>query len=163
MGSELKVQFTNDNSLIKQIMTDEVLFKASMPDEDVSRLETGNWEPATDCYHVVCKLRDEPIAIARLYSISNLTVDMHLHLLPKYWGTGISSEVSSKIEEFLISNTNYCKIIIQTPQCCREVLKAATREGYELEGILTSGIFWRGKVENIIIMSKFLNRNKTDG
>ena len=149
---------TTDMELIRHIMTDRVLFNASMPDEDILALDDGTWEPDANCDHLVCELDDEPIAIIRLYRVSNLTVDMHMHLLPKYWGTGVSDKLARSVEKYLTENTMYCKVMIQTPQCCREVLKAATRDGYELEGILTAAIHWRGNIENMVLMSKFLRR-----
>ena len=157
MGSKLEIQVTTDKRLIKSVMGHDVLFKASMPDEDIAVYEKGEWVPATDCQHLVCDLEGESIAIIRLYAVSNLTVDMHVHLIPEYWGKGVSNHLQPAIEKFLEENTNYCKIVIQTPQCCRQVLQAATREGFELEGILTSAILWRNKIENIVLMSKFLN------
>ena len=159
MGSKLDLKPTVDKKLIKKVMCNDTLFRASMPDEDITLLEKGKWEPDSTCVHLVCKKGKDPIAIIRLYALANITVDMHVHLIPKYWGTGVSAEVQTEVEKYLKKNTNYCKVVIQTPQCCREVLKAVTREGYQLEGILTAAIHWRGEIENIILMSKFIRGN----
>ena len=158
MGSKLTVKFTSDKRLIKSIMTTEVLFNTSMPDEDIALLKAGKWETATDCQHLIVRMEKDPVAIIRLYAISNITVDVHVHMLPGYWGTGVSDDMQAKMERFLIENTQYCKLVVQTPQCCRHVLKAATRSEFQLEGILTSAILWRDKIENIVLMSKSLNR-----
>lgn len=146
---------TEDRDLIKKIMCNKLLFKVSMPDEDIAALEAGIWEPSDSAVY----LNYDGKAIIRLYQLTNISVDMHIHLLPEYWGSGISDEMAREIEDWLIQNTNYCKIVVQTPQCCREVLQAAVRDGYQLEGVLTGAIFWRGKVENMVILAKFLNRN----
>ena len=154
----MDIRATKDKLSIKNIMTNKVLAAASMPDEDLRLMAENIWQPAGDCDYLICVMEGKDIAIIRLYSLSNITVDMHYHLLPEYWGKGISSQINTKVEEYLINNTNYCKIVVQTPQCCREVLKAASREGYHLEGILTAAIVWRNNIENIVLMSKFLNR-----
>lgn len=162
--TQYRVEQSTDKGLIKQIMTDNRLFKASMPDEDIVALEHNVWEPDDSCKYLVFYKAEIPIAVIRLYTLANLTVDMHVHLLPEYWGDGTSRTVETYVEDWLKENTNYCKIVIQTPQCCKNVLVAATREGYELEGVLTGAIYWRNKIENIVLMSKFIKRgNESNG
>lgn len=153
------ITVTNDKDVIKQIMCDPLLFKASMPDEDLAALKAGTWEPHDQCIY----LNYDNKAIIRLYSLTNLSVDMHIHLKPEFWGTGTSESLAAAVEKYLVENTNFCKIVIQTPACCRAVLKAATRDGYSLEGILTASILWRDKVENLILMSKFIKRSNLHG
>jgi RimJ/RimL family protein N-acetyltransferase len=148
------IEKTTDLSLIKEIMCDKILFEASMPDEDLQLYALNEWNPTLNCMY----LNYDNKAIIRLFDLSNITADMHVHLLPKYWGTGVSDELQSTVEDWIKENTQYCKIVIQTPQCCESVLKASSRNGYTLEGILTSGIYWRGNIENVILMSKFINR-----
>lgn len=138
--------------VVKQIMCDPKLFNASMTDEDINEFQNGNWEPRADNTY----LNYDDKAIIILDQVSPLTVCSHPHLRSEYWGTGESHKLEVELEKYLLSNTAYRKVIIMTPQCCREVLKAATREGYALEGILTAATLWRDKVENLIIMSKFL-------
>lgn len=141
-----------DLEVIKQIMCDPVLFKASMTDEDINCFQKGNWTPRADNTY----LNYDNKAIIILDQVSPLTVCSHPHLKSEFWGTGESHKLEVELEKYLLSVTNYRKVIIMTPQCCREVLKAATREGYALEGILTASTLWRDQVENLIIMSKFL-------
>ena len=148
------IRAESDKAVIKQIMCDPLLFNASMPDEDIAAFKAGTWEPNDNAIY----LNYDDKAIIRLYPLTNLSVDMHIHLKSEFWGTGVSDEMSKHIEQYLIENTQFCKIVIQTPACCREVLKAATRDGYSLEGILTASILWRDKVENLILMSKFIRR-----
>ena len=158
-----EVECTADVRIIKEVMCHEVLFKASMPDEDIELYKYGRWEPAMNCQYLVFKRLGKPVAIIRLFELSNITVDMHVHLLPKYWGKGTSEKLNKYVEQWLTDNTKYCKIVIQTPQCCSNVLKAAVREGYELEGMLTAGICWRGSIESIVLMAKHINRRENNG
>lgn len=150
---------TTDMCLIKQIMCNNTLFKASMPDEDITLLELNLWEPPRDCTYLVYTKGSKAIGIVRLYHLTNITVDLHMHLLPKYWGRGESERFTVHINQWLRDHTQYCKIMIQTPQCCEHVLKAASREGYQLEGVLSGAICWRGNIENLVLMSKFIDRN----
>ena len=149
------IELTNNHDVIKQIIGDSKLLKASMTDEDLISFEAGTWVLEDRCQY----LNYEDKAIVRVYPVTNLTVEIHPQLRSEFWGTGESHKLEEEIEQWLISNTNYCKVILQTPQCCREVLQAAVREGYALEGILTAAISWRNQIENIVVMSKFLKRN----
>lgn len=153
------IKVESDLNKVKEIMDDKKLFLSSMPDEEVKEYLRGTWEPKTDCIY----LNYKDIAVVALYNISNLTVDIHPKLRSEYWGSGLSDELQEAIEDWLKRNTGYGKMIIQTPECCREVLQAAVRNGYYLEGLLTAGILWRGKVENIVLMSKFLDRGNQHG
>lgn len=159
----ITIEKTKDLDLVEQIMTNKMLFKASMPDDDIAALEAGTWKPDPNVEYLVAKRDGDPIGIIRLYRISNLTIDIHYHILPIQWGTGVSSEVHKKLEEYLREFTVYCKLLIQTPQCCREVLQASVREGFKLEGILTAAIKWRDNIENIVLMTKPLLRENVNG
>lgn len=139
--------------VVKRIMSDNVLFKASMSDTEIQQFEAGTWEPEPGQY-----LNYDDKAIIKLDPLSNCAVCIHVYLQSQYWGEGISSKLEHEIEKWLIDNTSYGKVVLMTPQCCREVLKVAVREGYALEGILTAAILWRDNVENLILMSKFLKR-----
>ncbi len=147
---------TNNYDVIKQIMCDPKLFKASMPDVDLVDFEAGTWEPRQDLTY----LNYDGKAIIRLEQVSSIAVCIHPHLHSDFWGNGTSHMLEEELEKWLVENTQYCKAIIMTPQCCREVLQAAVREGYSLEGILTASVLWRDKVENLIILSKFIRGSK---
>jgi hypothetical protein len=136
-------------------MCDEVLFKASMPDGDIRAYDEGNWEPEDNCLY----LNFDDKAIVRVYPLTAITADVHVHLKSEFWGSGVSNQLQEAIEDYLVNQTNYCKIVLQTPQCCRSVLQAAVRNEFKLEGILTSAICWRGKIENIVLMSKSIRSN----
>lgn len=158
MVCQLKIEETKDKELIKSLMTIKQLFEASMPDEDLAVFNEGKWEPSMQGTYFAVYREDVPIGIIRLHEMTNLTADIHYHICPTQWGQGISSKVHFIFEEYLRKNKAYCKLLIQTPQCCRHVLQAAVREGFELEGILTSAISWRGKVENLVLLTKNIRK-----
>lgn len=153
-----KLTETRNKCFIKHVMGNKVLFRASMADEDCALEEEGKWEPNMDWFYLAYIKDGEPAGIVRFHNISNTTVEIHPQLLPNHWGTGESTKLEEYIEEWFFLNTNYYKLLIQSPQCCKEVLEATARNGYALEGILTAAIMWRGKFENIVLMSKFINR-----
>lgn len=97
---------------------------------------------------------EELLGLVRCQAISTITVNWHFHLLPKYWGKGIGDMTDNKAIEWLIKNTNFKKVMIQSPSCCKEVIKACDRNGYKIEGLLTNAIVWNNNIEHLVIMAK---------
>jgi RimJ/RimL family protein N-acetyltransferase len=153
----LKIERTTDLNLVKEVMTNKALFEASMPDEDIAALKEGQWNPSPYGWTYLKLEKDNKIiGILRYMHLSNITVDLHWHLLPEYWGSGLSDKFQEELEKWFRKNTKVFKITVQTPSACKHTIKAAARVGYEIEGMLIGAIVWRDKVEHLVLMSKFL-------
>jgi RimJ/RimL family protein N-acetyltransferase len=151
------IESTEDFELIKELMTDEKLFKASMPDEEFQLLEEGYWEPNPDYDYVVVYKDNSPLGLVRYSRISNITVDAHHQLLSKYWGQDEIKNIDNLFVHYLLEFTGYRKIMVRIPTDCTHTLKAAAKLGYQIEGVLTDAVIWRNRLNHIVIMSKSIN------
>lgn len=152
----MKLIPTTNTNLIKSIMLDEDLFYASMMDIDIKNFEEGNWEPSPNFTYLLAKEGSDAVGLVRLHDFTPVAIDVHFSILPKYWGTGVSNKVQKTLEHWLIDNTPYIKIITQTPRACEEVIKAQLRNGYQIDVALPNTTLWRNKVEDLVIMSKYI-------
>ena len=148
----------NDFHKIIRIMSDPILFEASMTDEDIELNNQGRWMLDTNIHYLGLEKDGECIGIVRFSQLTSITIDYHWHLLPQYWGTSLSDEFVKLVDEWFKENTSIHKVVIQSPQVCTHVYKAAIRNGFSVEGVLTGGILWRGKVQDLILMSRFIKR-----
>lgn len=155
----IKIQ-TTDIETVKNVFEDKVLFDGSLPDQERKLRDMGLWEPdPTGSWDFVEVLKDdEVIGIIRYQPISIVAIDCHIHILSKYWGTRVSDEVIPVFEAYIRDNTKYHKLQVQCPKCCVHTIKAAARHGFEIEGVLMGAAYWDGKVEDLVIMGKFIRR-----
>jgi RimJ/RimL family protein N-acetyltransferase len=149
-----------DIETVKSIFSNKQLFNASMPDEDRMQNDLGLWEPDPNCVWEFVELcnNDEVVGIIRYQPISIVAIDCHIHLLPKYWGSKLSDEIIPAFEQYILKNTKYHKLQVQCPQCCKHTIQCAARHGFEIEGVLMGASFWDNKIENLVLMGKFIRR-----
>ena len=149
-----------DLETVKTIFKNKQLFDACLPDEDRVQREVGTWEPDPNGvwdFLEIC-LNDKVIGIVRYQPLSIVAVDIHPAVLPEYWGTNMTEKFMPKVEEYFKCNTKYHKLQIQCPQCCKHTIRAAARIGFEIEGVLIGATYWNEKIENLVMMGKFIGR-----
>lgn len=153
----------NKQNIIDFLKSDEKLCYAALMDEELIQLKEGTWEPLPYCTYLRLESNNKLVGYVKFEYITNVCVCYHWYLSSKHWGSGLSNELSDAVDKWFVKSTPIHKIIIQSPQTCKEVLQAAARNGFEVEGVLTGAIYWRGKIENMVLMSKFIKRSKVDG
>ena len=152
---------TKDYKLIDEIMTNRDLFEASMPDGDFKLLKEGKWSSENGDWIYLHVTKDETsVGIIRLKFVTPVMVEFHWHLLPQHWGTGVSNEANEALEAYVQNTLHVNKLMSYIPSSCKHTLKAAGRAGYEIEGVLCKGEYWRGQVVDLVIIAKFLGDKK---
>lgn len=155
----LKVDLAKDNDLqhVYNVLTLPELFLSSMTDEEIKEFNDGTWKLDTvKWYYLLVQLGEEPVGVIKWQFMTNYSVDCHGYIIPKYWGTGISDEAWKLGFKWFLASTEIKKIIVHTPKACTEVIKAMYRNGWEIEGILTKSIIWRGQLTDLVIMGRSL-------
>lgn len=145
-----------DFEQIKSVMEIPKLFQAAMTDEDLVMAEQGTWEPRRNADYVGVYDEATLIGIARFEEVSNITTMGHFFINPKYWGTGLANEIYKKVLNYLKDNTQYSKVITETPRSCEQVLQFLTRNGFKIEGMLTNAIIWRNELTHLVILGQMI-------
>ena len=154
MSGNIKIEHSTDYSIVKEIMTNPTLMKVSLPPEDQAICDDGKWEADPSYTYVLIYEGDKVAGLIRYQSMTNVMIHFHFHLLPEYWGSGVSDKAEELLFKYFRENTHYKKAITFTPWECKEVQSALARGGYEFEGILTNAIYWNNKIQHLIIAVK---------
>lgn len=155
----IKIEETKDSEIVTKILSDNTLFHASMDDEDIRQFEQGVWQPSFQGWrylHIMVDGKDA--AIVRWHYFTPITIGVHWHLLPKFWGTGISDEINKEVDAWFEENTQALKLTTQVPYCLENIWRAVVRGGFRPDGIMAKATIWRDQIEDVVILSKFLNR-----
>lgn len=157
-----KVEETKDSDRICNIMCNELLFNTSMPDEDRELFKRGEWTPNPDnrWRFLAASVDGKDIGIIRFGHFTNISTDIHPHFLPTYWGKHISDTFYPLFCQWIAENTNYWKFIVLAPLSEKAVIAAADRNGFNIEGLLRGAVLWNSKVQDVVVMSKFIGSNK---
>lgn len=149
----------NIEKISRALREDELLFFQAMPDSEL--LENREvWEvdknslylgTYTDEGKLVCITKYEPA--------TDIAAIVHHYVFSRYWGTGTSDEMECTVCRWFLDNTNFKKTLVFTPSECENVLKAAVRAGYQIEGASPGATLWRGKICALVMLGKFLGEN----
>ena len=152
-----RIEETKDRALLDELIKDDKLANAALMDEELAALEQGLSIVDFDRHRYLVFYRGAvALGFMKFEPITNVTLGYHSYIRSEFWGLDIANKLVPLLDDWFRENTKYLKITVQTPECCREVLQFAARNGFEVEGVLTGGIFWRGKLENLILMSRFI-------
>lgn len=154
----IRVERCTDAELLNNILIEDTrLREASLTDDEISYLQAGgNVINFNVSVYLLLYNNDNICGFIKYEPLTSIMVSYHVYLKSTFWGTGISHDVKHAVDTYFLSTTSFHKILIQTPRPCENVIKAAFREGFQIEGVLVGGIFWRGKVESLVLMSRFI-------
>lgn len=154
----IRVERCTDADLLNSILLeDKRLREASLTDDELHYLQAGGNVINFNCSTYLLVYNDDNICgFVKYEPLTSIMVSYHVYINSNTWGSGLSHEIKQALDHYFLSSTTFHKILIQTPRVCENVIKAAIREGFEVEGILVGGIYWRGKVENLVLMSRFI-------
>lgn len=155
----MQIELSTDQELLNDFFANEQLAHLSLPDCDI--------QPALDktldlfkehSNYLVIQESDEVLAVIKFESLTEITAICHLYISPKEWGQKRSYQFIPLVEDWFKENTQVHKLVVQTPESCTHVQMTAAKNGFWIEGVLTGAIYWRGNIEALIILSKFIER-----
>lgn len=161
-GLKVRYELLDDPDQIRDFMLQPVIRDVVLTDEELAAYEAGEYCSGDWSEYLGIFSEDELVGVIKYEMMTTITARIHPYLMPAYFKAWITDkETISKGNHWFAENTTAHKFVVQTPQCCTKVMTCLHKAGYELEGILTGGIIWRGKVENLIFMSKFIERGES--
>ena len=125
-------------------------------DEELNQINTTGLKNNSNYIGVYVK--DELITVIKYEYMTPVTVCYHFYLRKDLWGKGIAGPIAKELDKWFLEKTSVHKLCIYAPEPCKHTIRTARLVGWTLEGVLTSSVVWKGKIENMIILSRFIRR-----
>ncbi len=156
VSTKINIRLTDNKATVVGVLKNTQLQAVALTEDERLLINTDQYELNKEYSYLSIYSDEELIGILILRPLTTITVDCHWFLLPHTWGTGLSDSVVQELDRWLNVNTHYTKVCVQTPHSCKEVLEACARNGFKMEGLITKGICWNNRVEDMIILSRFI-------
>lgn len=116
----------------------------------------GEWPIIDNIYYLGIFLESEIIGLFIGIKQSEIVIDAHCAMLPSYYS--YTDEAYYLVKEWAIENTNFYKIVGQTPTYNRLAIKCNERNGFKREGVNTKSIMKNGILYDQIYFGLNLER-----
>lgn len=124
--------------LFKKIATNPIVLPWIKDDEAI---EDFNFP---DCFlYLIASLNGEDVGFFMLHKVNLITVEIHTIFHPKAFGKVIN--FTSKVIDWIFSNTDYEKLITHVPEDNTKAKKLAEKSGMEVEGVIKKSFRRNGK------------------
>ena len=133
--------------------------RRGMVDEEHAALIKGEWIPDPLANWVILEVDGEIVGVARCYRFTEICMDVHIHILPKFWGKKVPTLYMEAFNDWVLATyPQVHKLVAKCPRTCMHPIRAALDAGFEVEAVLPQCSLWRGKIENLVILGKFIKR-----
>lgn len=138
---------TKDYELVREILTHPALFKLTYGQG--IKIEDYKVDETLD--YVVAFWDHEPVGLWTLKPVTNLVIDGHIGMVPKYWGTEVVQKAMDAGYQYLRNNTEYTKIMTSVPSNCLHVLKFMEEYKYKACGIIKEGVIYNQQLVDLLL------------
>ena len=153
----IRYELTDDQTILNFLLQ-PVVKDSAFTDEDIVTADAGLFQLENESEYVGLYKELTLIGVIKYEYLTTITVRVHPYILPNHMRSWLDS--MDECDEWFIKNTMAHKYVVQTPQCCKSIIKMLHIQGFQLEGALIAALFWRGKIENLVLMSRFIDRVK---
>lgn len=143
----INIIYTENYPLIDSLLTNPLLYRATTGKKSTPRSDSRNHH----FKHLLITDDSEILGCFQYKEFTNRVVEVHINLLPKYWGKGISEEICSKGIEWFRIHTNYKKIMTDVPKCCNNVVGLMSKINFRICGLIVDGCIFNNKDEDLLL------------
>lgn len=146
----ITVKHTKDIGLIKSIITNPYLYQLTYG-QNATPVEEFKVDQ-TFTYLLIHE--DEKIkGCFQLRELTKVLVEVHIYILPQYWGTDTSIDASFAGFKWLLLNTPYRKVFTDIPEDCTNVIDLVKRVGWKQFGSLDDGVIYNNRLQTLLFYS----------
>lgn len=86
-----------------------------------------------------------------LRPITDRLVDIHIHILPEFWGTEIAGEFAKECIQWAKANTQIKYAVTETPSVCKNVISFLNEMGFQRIHVFKNGVTYNKKAADLLI------------
>ena len=139
---------TKNIDKIKEIVTNPILWELNTGSAD----NKDSYQVDTNLIYLLINRKESLVGVLSYKEFTKITIEAHIQILPKYWGTGISLEAIKATIEWIKNNTRYTKILTSTPEDCIHVLKFAKKLNFTTCGSINNGVIYNNKQQALLLL-----------
>ena len=122
--------------------------------DDDTRERFFNNRPTSKYFYIE---DSEIMSVVQFECMTPVLMCVHMFINPKYWGDDYGPDVYKIFTNWLKDTYPHIhKLLVLVPVVCRNVIMCAGKIGFQPEGIVAGGVYWRGKVVDMAILTKFI-------
>ncbi len=142
----IELKETQEVDVIKSIMTNPILFRLT----NGKSANINDFQLDETFQYLVCKKEEEIVGLLQVKALTKVVLEVHIFLLPKYWGKKVSYEVADAGHKW-VKEQGYLKTFNRVPANCIHVLKFLQEINYKVCGMIEKGI-----IHNNCLVTLFL-------
>ena len=134
---------------VKQVICNPLIWEL-ISDDDSG--DGSNWVPKSHLNGYLGGYKGETlVGLWELHPVTNRLVEVHINLLPEYWGKGYSKEMVDLGKQWLRDNTSFTKVIAYTPEVCTHVLSLMKSVGVLPLVTIKNSIKYKGQTCGLVL------------
>ena len=134
---------STDYIKLTEIITNPKLFKVTYGQD-----KNPNWEIDKTFRYFLIKQDEDTLGCFQIKEMTKFVLEVHIFLLPQYWGTEISLE-AAKVGNDWIRDQRYTKAFTRVPANAIHVIHFISKLGYRACGMLDKAIIYNNTLVSI--------------
>ena len=134
--------------LIKSIIGDPQLLQLH---SGIDTFDISTWEKDENTLYIIGidKIAGKLLGMVTLKPFTNLLLEAHIYILPRYWGTGIAMELAKKVYQDVVVPSEYSKMITFSPGESVHARKFLEMFGFVEKCVYDNALNYNGKLTDL--------------
>lgn len=124
----------------------------------------GQIEPDMGYHHMAfCNEQGVVVGIIPWKKLNRLMGEVHIHVMPQFWGKGFSYQIAKMMNDWFKTNTNFIKLLTWTSASHNTIHKFVTNIGFKKIGEVPESCLYNSEVcDTILYYIDLYNNNLGD-
>lgn len=144
----LTLNESTDYESIKSIITNPILWRLTEGQDKTNRV--NEFTVDKDWVYFLLQDGEELVGCFQTKKINNQILEVHIFILPKYWGKGQAQEAVDLGHKWAKEN-GYLKTFTKVPANCIHVIKFLQQIDYKVCGMIEKGAMYNGYLVSLFL------------
>lgn len=159
LDTEISMELVTDKEELRKIYSNPITHESAYGEEFIDTEEIG-----IGYNHMVFYTSDGNIVGSVPFKqVNRLMAEIHIHMMPQYWNTGVSLLIANKMCLWLKNNTTYLKVLSWASDAHDRTQGYIDKLGFKIIGKVPQSCLYRGQVCDTKLYYADLYDNKLVG